>query len=79
MCNPKETETEEENNFCGLALIEMNERIYKGMYFSSNTDCGVRFSSDITNSVFMKRPHEGLKRTSYSSWWFHSLTLALGN
>lgn len=35
----------------------MNADIYKGMCFSSNTDCGVRFSSDITNSVFMKKHH----------------------
>lgn len=26
------------NHFCGLALLTVNENIYKGIYFSSNTD-----------------------------------------
>lgn len=39
----------------------MNADIYRGMYFSSNTDCGVRFSSDITNSAFMTK-HQAKKK-----------------
>lgn len=35
MCNPKEANTKEENNFCGLVLMKMNEASTKACIFQA--------------------------------------------